>query len=368
MRPAPENRNPNKGAALEKSAIVRWRISPGSFYAYGFAMLCVAAASLLHWGFGLFMLDDQHFTTFYPAVLFTALMGGAGAGIFAAISGGVVAWWAFMTPHFSLLLRDADQLWGALIYLLASVLIVWGADHYRRLTKRLEDEETFRKLAVDELAHRLKNKIATIQSIVSYQLRDMPQTRDAIRGRLVALSATDDLIMATQGRGARLRDILATELRPYDASGIKIEGPSTFLAPKFAMTMAMLVHELATNSAKYGALSVDGGNLAVCWSLTDARLNLEWRESGGPIVTAPTSYGFGMRLLSRALDQFEGTADTAFEPTGFVCRLSAKPPEENEAHAGSRDSPAEDGTEIGPQPDEPARVVFFDSCRRHRAS
>lgn len=99
---------------------------------------------------------------------------------------------------------------------------IWAADHYRRLTKRLEDEENFRKLAVEELAHRLKNKLATIQSIISFQLRDEPQTRDAILSRLSALSATDDLIMAAQGRGARIRDVLSAELRPYGASRISI--------------------------------------------------------------------------------------------------------------------------------------------------
>jgi two-component sensor histidine kinase len=87
------------------------------------------------------------------------------------------------------------------IYLFASLFIVWAANHYRELTKRLEDEEKFRKMTVDELAHRLKNKIATIQSIIRLQLRESRQTRDAIIGRLVALSATDDLIMETQGQG-----------------------------------------------------------------------------------------------------------------------------------------------------------------------
>ena len=94
-------------------------------------------------------------------------MGSAGAGIFAAILGGIIGWWAFLPPHFTFSLTRAQQI-GLLTYLLASLLIVWGADHYRRLTQRREDEdklrkdeENFRKLAVDELAHRLKNKLAT---------------------------------------------------------------------------------------------------------------------------------------------------------------------------------------------------------------
>ena len=123
-----------------------------------------------------------------------------------------------------------------LAYLLSSTLIIWGADHYRRVRKRLEDEEKFRKLAVEELAHRLKNKLATIQSIISFQLRDEPQVRDTILRRLSALSATDDLIMAAQGQGAHILNVLSTELRPYGASRISIEGPDCLLSPKLALT------------------------------------------------------------------------------------------------------------------------------------
>lgn len=90
-------------------------------------------------------------------------------------------------------------------------------------------------LAVEELAHRLKNKIASIQSIISYQLREQPQLRDDIIARLVALSATDDLIMAAQGRGASLRAILSTELKPYGLARISIEGPDIILSPTRAI-------------------------------------------------------------------------------------------------------------------------------------
>ncbi len=83
------------------------------------------------------------------------------------------------------------------------------------------------------------------------------------------------------------------------------------------MTMALLFHELATNAAKYGALSSSTGQVAISWTLSDGRLNLEWRESGGPLVNTPAQNGFGMRLLSQALDQFGGAVQTTFEPTGL---------------------------------------------------
>ena len=127
--------------------------------------------------------------------------------------------------------------------------------------------------------------------------------------------------MTAQGRGARIRDVLSAELRPYGASRISIGGPDCLLSPKLALTMALLAHELATNAAKYGALSNAFGKLSIAWSLSNEQLNLEWRESNGPIVTPPTHRGFGVRLLSRAMDQFGGVVETTFEPTGLVCKL-----------------------------------------------
>jgi two-component sensor histidine kinase len=298
-----------------------WRFSSGSAETYAFAAIFVTIASLIRWGLGLISDDILPLPTYYPAVLFAALVGGMGPGIFAAISGGLIGWWAFMSPHF-IFSATAGQQISLATYAFACGLIIWGADHYRKLLKQLEDEEKFRKLTVDELAHRLKNKLATIQSIISFQLRDDPHIRDAILSRLTALSATDDLIMATQGQGAHLRDILSTELRPYEVSRVSREGPDVLLPPKLALMIALLVHELATNAAKYGALSSSAGKLSVRWSLADTRLNIEWRENDGPAVTTPTHHGFGTKLFTRALEQFEGAVDATFATTGLVCKLS----------------------------------------------
>jgi two-component sensor histidine kinase len=155
---------------------------------------------------------------------------------------------------------------------------------------------------VRELAHRLKNKIATIQAIISVQLRDQPQLRTDILARLQALTATDQLIEDANGRGAFTRDIAETELGPYVASRVSIDGANVLLPPKYALTVALLVHELATNSAKYGSLSMPDGCVALRSNMSGEVLRLEWRETGGPPVTPPTTRGFGLRLLSRALE------------------------------------------------------------------
>ena len=227
-----------------------------------------------------------------------------------------------MLPHWDYFYLTRARELELVTYCLACALLIWGAESYRQLATRLQNEEILRKIAVEELAHRLKNKIATIQSIISQQLRDLPERRDDIVGRLVALSATDDLIMATQGQGARIGDILYTELRAYDLSRISMAGPDIFFEPKLATTMALLVHELTTNAAKHGALSCGDGKLSILWSLADKTLKLEWRESGGPpVLASPRHRGFGLQLLSSALDQFGGTVETVFQNTGLICRM-----------------------------------------------
>ena len=304
-----------------QSLLLQRRASAGSSETYVFATLCVVIASLLRWALGWVPDPISAFPTYYPAVFFAALIGGAGPGAFAAIAGGFVGWWAFIPERYELFLLKSGQEFNLAAYLFASLLIVWGADRLRVLTKQVEGEERLRKLAVEELAHRLKNKLATLQSIVSYQLREHPRIRDDILGRLYALSLTDGLIMAAQGRGARLHDVLSAELGPYDAPRVFIEGPDTFLSSTIALTLALLFHELATNAAKYGALSSPAGHLSVNWVVSKAQLSFKWHESGGPAVSAPNHRGFGTRLLSGALDHFDGKLHMAFEPTGVICTI-----------------------------------------------
>jgi two-component sensor histidine kinase len=301
-----------------------WRLEPGSTEAYTFAIACIAVASVLRWGLGLVSADVLPFPTYYPAILFAALVGGTYAGVVAAVLGGVIGWWAFLTPHFAFLPISAGQSISLALYLIASLTIVWGANHYVTLTTRLKAEEEFRKLAVEELAHRLKNKVATIQAIISARLRDHPQARDAVLKMLAAFSATDDLIIASHGHGAHLRKILLAELGPYDCSRVTMQGPNVIFPPKLAVTMALVVHELATNAAKYGALSTSIGRLEIGWSISNGQLTMRWEESGGPPTTVPSHQGFGSRLLPRALLPFDGTIERRFATDGLICEIRLK--------------------------------------------
>jgi two-component sensor histidine kinase len=308
-------------------------IAPGSFQAYLFAICCVVVAAFAQLALASLSDDIALFVTFYPALLVAALIGGLGPGVLATTLGAVLVWWAILPPQFSFYVSRKGDVVSLLTYCAGSVLIVWAGDYFRSLSKRLEDEENFRQLAVQELSHRLKNKIATIQAIIAIQFREHPQVRDDILGRLNALSATDELIGRTQGQGAYLYDIASAELGPYALSRAIIEGPSVFLPPKVALTMALLVHELATNSAKYGSLSAENGQVSVTWSASGPALSLKWCESKGPVVQPPTRKGFGLRLMARALDQFGGAVETNFDASGLNCKMNLIIPQSTNGQA-----------------------------------
>ena len=185
--------------------------------------------------------------------------------------------------------------------------------------------ERQQKLLVDELNHRVKNSLATVQAIASQTLRSTPEPRafrDAFEARLIALSATHDLLTATSWRGAELRDVLLVELRPYAPNRYVLEGGDVDLAPSEALALGLVVHELATNAAKYGALSEGEGCVEARWSVEDGRLSLVWRERGGPPVAPPTRVGFGSRLIERSLaGNLGGSARLDFAPGGLICHI-----------------------------------------------
>jgi two-component sensor histidine kinase len=300
---------------------LRRHIPAGSARAYAFALACVGAATAFE--FWIRWLDPQTspLIAYYPTVALCTLLGGVGPGMLAALIGGVTAWWAFLLPAYSFSLERYGDRVTLVVFAFVSAVIVFALDYFRRAAKRLEDEEQLRQLAVQELAHRLKNKIATIQAIISVQLREHPEMRKDILDRLQALSATDHLIEDANGRGAFVRNIAETELGPYVASRVSIQGPDVLLPPKHALTVALLVHELATNSAKYGSLSKPEGHVSLSSRMSGELLHLEWRETAGPAVSPPGKTGFGVRLLSRALQQFGGDTEMFFEPSGLVCKM-----------------------------------------------
>lgn len=201
-----------------------------------------------------------------------------------------------------------------------SAVFVEGSD----VTDRVLAERQ-QKLLLDELNHRVKNSLAIVQAIAHQTLRSSPEPegfRTAFEARLLAMAKTHDLLTATSWRSASLRDVLLAELGPYGSNHYRLEGPPVSLSPPEALAMGLVVHELATNAAKYGALSSPDGCVRVDWASEGGRLRLVWRENGGPPVSAPTRRGFGSRLIERSLaGALDGTTRLEFRPHGLTCHL-----------------------------------------------
>lgn len=202
------------------------------------------------------------------------------------------------------------------------------------ISNRKRSEEHLR-LMINELNHRVKNSLATVQGITTQTLRraDIPaEVREALTSRLMALASAHDVLTDERWRGADVADLVAQCAAPYEgldgATPMLAEGPSVYVPPRTAIALALAFHELATNAAKYGAFSVPGGRVVVAWSVEDAaaakRLRLVWREEGGPPVAPPTRAGFGSRLIQRGLSaELGGEVSLTYPVTGLVCTMEA---------------------------------------------
>lgn len=188
------------------------------------------------------------------------------------------------------------------------------------------------RLMINELNHRVKNTLATVQSMAAQTLRgeaDPMLAFEKFEARLMGLSDVHEVLTRERWHGAALHEVAERALRPFGglAGRISIGGPDVWLAPGAALTMALVFHELATNAVKYGALAVGAGSVDLTWTLQDdleSRLRLTWAERGGPLVRPPTRRGFGSRLIERAMrGELRGSAAMDFQASGLRCVMEA---------------------------------------------
>jgi two-component sensor histidine kinase len=178
-----------------------------------------------------------------------------------------------------------------------------------------------------ELHHRIKNMLATVGAITDQSLRtatSMSHARAAIDGRLAALARAHDLLTRASWDNATIDSTVRSAVEPFDQGGGRfvISGDDIRITSSTVIAFAMTLNELCTNTTKFGALSLPGGQVDLCWRVEGARLHLEWVESGGPPVTEPTRKSFGTRMMTSRGQQLKGDVELAYRPSGFAYTLN----------------------------------------------
>ena len=211
--------------------------------------------------------------------------------------------------------------------------------------KRREEQIT---LLAREADHRTNNLMAVAQATVHLtQAETAAELKATILGRLQALANAQSMLAQTRWAGADLRELAIKELSPYRRGGgppAQIEGPSLLLKPELAQAMAMALHELSTNAAKYGALSTSAGRVKVEWSWQPGqKLHLRWSETGGPRVVPPTKQGFGTRAIMRLIGQLDGEVKYDWRADGVTCDIVIDVAASSKPVSGGRRKPRRDG-------------------------
>jgi two-component sensor histidine kinase len=277
--------------------------------------------------------DELPFITYFPALILAATLGGViggatclllatAAAAILFLRGGAVAAWAIGSFWIS----------GGLIIAVAAAMAD-SVRELRRSRKHLHEAEASLRTLVGELAHRNRNALAVIMSIVSQSARSaasVGETERVINGRLVALARAQEAVLNGQGAAASLRILFETTVAPFGIERFAIApSPEAEVTHDLALPLGLLFHEMATNALKHGALSVPDGRVEIDWAFESEGVRLHWIEVGGPAVIEPQRQGFGTRLLSAALAPHGGTVERRFEPGGVRCELviPAKPVE-----------------------------------------
>ncbi len=220
----------------------------------------------------------------------------------------------------------------AITSVIGGMLLLVGLAFAVRMATAIARGEMLYDLLIEELNHRVKNTLAILQSIATQTFRSASRAeREKFEGRLGALAEAHNLLSQEKWQGSELQDVMARVLNPYllnNPDRVRMFGPKVPLSPRLAVILSMILHEIATNAAKYGALSNDTGTVTLDWEILEEndgrKLRLIWTEAGGPHVTAPVQRGFGSRLIERsARDQLGGEATVDFLPRGVVCTVSS---------------------------------------------
>lgn len=271
----------------------------------GFILLCGVTHFMMIW------------TLWNPDYGVEALLKAATAGVSVVTA---VALWPLLPK--AIALPSTRELEASLAQRDAALIELRGA---MATMVEMREHEARQKLLLDELNHRVKNTLASVQSVASQtltQAKGVDEARDLFLQRLMALSSTHNLLVKREWEGARLRELIDEALRPYGLP-YSYDGPDMQLDANLAVSLGMALHELATNALKHGAW-LGGGRVDILVTTRGQDLNFVWHESGGPSVETPDRRGFGSRLLERGLAaEMAGEVTLDFAPGGLICMIRA---------------------------------------------
>jgi two-component sensor histidine kinase len=307
------------------------RAHPTWVTSVGLGLAMAAAGTGLRWALTSVLGEGAPFVSYFPFLLAASIWGGARGGVVALAVSIAAAGRLFFRPE------DPVLTWALVAFAVsAGLVVVAGAllaeavRVSRDREQRLEAAEAELRMLVGELAHRGRNAITVLMAIVSHSVRRAGSLEDAeqiINARLDALGRAQDEVLKAEGGATSLPALVSRTLEPFDLARFDIECEgAAHVHPDAAAAVCLVLHELATNAVKYGALS-SGGRVQVRCGEADGKSRVEWRETGGPKVAPPEALGFGHRLLGLALTPHGGTATRRFEPDGVTCDIEVPIPE-----------------------------------------
>jgi two-component sensor histidine kinase len=258
------------------------------------------------------------FITFFPMLVVATLLGGTGAGLNTLVLGTVITSYEWFPPYNALGRERAVTTASA--FLVAGGAVIGTVHLLNEVVRALRRSEERSRMIASEMQHRVKNVLQLVQSIsrltaLDSASADEHQTR--LAARIQALARVQEAARAAPHLSVNLRDLLARLVEPFDLERFTLAGPLVAVSDEIGSMLGLAIHELATNAAKYGALSVPTGKVTVQWKPEGQFIKLKWQESGGPVVNLPNREGYGSKLLKAAFSPEEGKTKVFYDTEGL---------------------------------------------------
>ena len=269
------------------------------------------------------LVEGMPFITFFPAVAVAAAFGGVWAGLTTVLCSALVAWFGWLDPDPGLLFWKSSNI-AVAIFLLLSTLIVLSIQVLRQFMEDLRLAEQRADAMAREMRHRVSNVLALVSGLSRLSAQgaeNVEDYREKLDGRMRALVRSQDLLSANGEETIHASDLLKGLLEGFASDRFDLGECNVVFTNDQGRALALMIHELATNAIKYGALSNDTGRVRIECSTAAGRFRLLWKETGGPAVTPPTHEGSGTQLLRRGFSGHTGEVSLSFRPDGVEATL-----------------------------------------------